>query len=151
MMVEVTNVFMLRSSTKNRILCVDDHLETREVLSAIFDRAGYETVSCATMSEGLSLATSLDFDLYLFDIQLPDGTGIDLARRVRAFDTQTPLIFLSASAYPKDIAAGMKAGAQAYIAKPMSMDHLLETVRRLLQVGDEEALGIKNEATQLAH
>jgi DNA-binding response OmpR family regulator len=143
-------VFMVRSSRKIRILCVDDHLETREVLSAIFDHAGYETVSCATMSEGLSFATTLDFDLYLFDIQLPDGTGIDLARRVRAFDTQTPLIFLSASAYPEDIAAGMKAGAQDYIVKPMSMDHLLETVRRLLKVGNEEALRIKCVANHLA-
>jgi DNA-binding response OmpR family regulator len=123
---------MSRPPTKNRILCVDDHLETREVLAAIFDRAGYEVVSCATATEGLSLAARLDFDLYLFDVNLPDGTGLDLARRVRALDTRTPLVFLSASAYPDDIEAGMKVGAQAYIVKPMSMDHLLETVGRRL-------------------
>lgn len=142
---------MFRSSTKSRILCVDDHSATREVLAVIFDRAGYEIVSCATMSEGLSLAASLSFDLYLFDIRLPDGSGIDLARRVRAFDTQTPLVFLSASAYPEDIEAGMKAGAQAYISKPMKMDHLLETVRRLLQECGRETLRIEIVTNRLAN
>ena len=141
---------MHRSSRKERILCVDDHAATREVLTVIFERAGYEITCCASITEGLDLVASLNFDLYLFDICLPDGSGIDLARRVRDHDELTPIVFLSASAYPEDINAGMEAGAQAYIVKPMSMDDLLETVRSLIKGSGKDTLGIELEPNRLA-
>jgi CheY-like chemotaxis protein len=142
---------MTSTSTKKLILCVEDHSVTRLMLTMVFEQSGYDTVTSATLSDALDLATGQSFDLYLFDIDLPDGSGLDLARRIRAFDTHTPLVFLSAYASSEQIDAGLKAGAQAYITKPMCVDNLLETVDGLIQTDDVGTLVSKLRVTHLFH
>jgi two-component system response regulator PilR (NtrC family) len=127
---------MVSSSSRKRILCVDDSSEVRELLTVLFSGAGYDAITCGSFAEGLHAAVSQRFDLYLFEARLPDGSGLDLARRVRAFVPDTPIVFLSGFASPEDIEAGIEAGAQAYITKPMSTHFLLRTVRHL--TGDEK-------------
>jgi len=70
--------------------------------------------------------------LILLDNRLPDGTGVELCRRIREFDLVTPIIFISASAFLTDRVAGLGAGANAYLAKPVEIAELMRLIRQLL-------------------
>jgi DNA-binding response OmpR family regulator len=120
-------------SYQMQILCAEGHQDTREFLVIWLGLAGYEVAASDSLAECVKLASSLRFDLYIISDRLLDGSGFDLAEKIRSFDRQTPLIFHSALAYPQDIERGMKAGAQAYITKPSDPEHLLETISLLIK------------------
>ena len=126
---------------KRRILCVEDDRDMCHLLEVLLGGAGYDVACSTTLAGGLSLAAIQCFDLYLLDVVLPDGSGLDLARLIRAFDAGTPLVFLSARAFPEDIKRGMKAGAQAYVVKPMDNRNLLETIGYLVEEAGLRAAG----------
>jgi DNA-binding response OmpR family regulator len=73
------------------------------------------------------------------DNWLPGGTGVELCRRIRAFDPHTPVLFYSAAAYPRDMQAAFSAGAQAYLVKPVRFDELMRAVTLLTHVPPETA------------
>ncbi|HVG17635.1 MAG TPA: response regulator [Blastocatellia bacterium] len=79
----------------------------------------------------LSLTKKGGFDLLILDGMYPDGLGTELCEQIRGFDPRTPILFLSALADESDIAKGMKAGAQAYLTKPVDMNVLELTIARL--------------------
>ena len=80
-------------STKRHILCVDDNDDTCFMLSTLLGQAGYEVRSASSITEGLRLAESEHFDLYILDSQIRGRNGLDLCRRIREFDRTTPIIF----------------------------------------------------------
>src|SRR2546421_10935494 len=101
---------------RNRqILLVEDHQDTQEMMSKLIEMWGYKVFQAETVSGGMKLAKEQEFILYLLDYQLPDGTGIELCKSIREFDSQTPILFCSASAYPFNIEQAIAAGAQGYI------------------------------------
>ncbi|HKG22810.1 MAG TPA: response regulator [Blastocatellia bacterium] len=118
--------------TKGRILCVDDDRDNCALLEIILGQSGYEVTSAMTVDVALGLAKNVNFDLYLLDTILPDGTGIELCQKIRTFDPSTPILFCSGAAYQSDINRAFKAGAQGYIVKPMVIENLLDTVTRCL-------------------
>jgi DNA-binding response OmpR family regulator len=61
---------------------------------------------------------------------MADMSGVEMCRRIRAYDRRTPIIFYSASAYPKDREAGLAAGADDYLVKPEGLDRIVETINR---------------------
>ena len=126
------------NSPKKRILCVEDHVDTCELISTLLEQCGYEVASEHTFAGGLALARGQRPDLYLLDNRLPDGSGIDLCRQIRAFDPFTPVIFHSADAWASDREAALDAGAQEYITKPISLEDLDKAIARLLN--EEECL-----------
>ena len=67
--------------------------------------------------------------LCMLDHWLTEGNGIQLCQQIRAFDSDTPIIFYCAAAYKADIQKGLDAGAQEYVVKP-DLDHLKETIDR---------------------
>ena len=87
-------------SNKQRILNVDDHDDSAEMVKLFFETRSCEVVIANKMAEGLALATSGRFDLYLLDTIFTDGSGIELARCIRAFDPQTPLVFVFGQSVP---------------------------------------------------
>lgn len=118
--------------TKRRILCVDDDRDTCVMLEVILSQSGYEVRSVLTMDDALTLAKAEGFDLYLLDTLLPDGTGFELCRQIRAFDSRAPILFCSGAAYDADIQKAMRAGAQGYLVKPLGIENLMETVSKCL-------------------
>lgn len=122
-------------SPRRRILCADDNDDTCFMLSALLTQSNYETKSASTVAETLRLAQSEGFDLYMLDNIFPDGTGIELCRKLRAFDPSTPILFYSGAAFESDKQQAIAAGAQAYLTKP-SIDGLVETITNLLNNGD---------------
>jgi DNA-binding response OmpR family regulator len=133
-------------SDKWQILCAENYRDTRDYLVIFLDQAGCEVTPSDTIAECLELAASRRFHLYLIGERFPDGSGFDLVEKIRFFDGETPLVFHSALAYPKDIERGMNAGAQAYITKPSDPAHLVKTIRLLIDITDRKQRGFPRAA-----
>jgi DNA-binding response OmpR family regulator len=114
------------------ILCVNNNPDTLELLTVILKYEGYQIILTQSKISGLIKALSGIFNLFILDVDLADGSGIDLCREIREFDKKTPIIFYSADDLPKNIEEAMRAGAQAYLRKLVIPNVLLETVARLL-------------------
>ena len=117
---------------KGRILCVDDNTDTSLMVSVMLGQSGYEVRSANSFAEGLRLAKSEGFDLYLLDNKLPDGTGLDLCRLLRKFTPRIPVVFHTAAAYEADKRHGLDAGADVYLTKPHGIDRLIDVVSCLI-------------------
>jgi CheY-like chemotaxis protein len=129
---------MLNSNReRKRILFVEDHEDSWEILALALEE--YSLTCVRSFVEGLRQARLRYFDLYILDNWLPGGTGVELCRRIRAFDPHTPVLFCSAAAYPRDMQAAFSAGAQAYLVKPVRFDELTRAVARLTSVTPEMA------------
>jgi DNA-binding response OmpR family regulator len=117
---------------RRRILCADDHDDTRSMLTALLGQKGYEVISTGRAGEALELARRERFDLYILDVRLPDGSGLELCASLRAHDPAAEVFFYSGAAYERDRLAGLSLGAAAYVIKP-GVEELTETVVGLLE------------------
>jgi len=116
---------------KCRVLCIDDHEDTSEMLKLLLVQEDYEVVTAVTMQEALRLATSEEFDLYVFDKHLPDGSGLDLCAKLTGVTPSVPCLVYSGDAYEIHRSEAFAAGAAAYVVKP-DIESLIEGVRKLL-------------------
>ena len=123
----------MRIKDTPRVLYIEDHEDTRELVTLVLEQRSYEVVTGATIETGLVLARSQHFDLYLLDSWLPDGSGLDLCRRIREFDKATPILFYSAAAYEIDKDLALRSGAQAYLIKPSQPSELCNLVVSLIE------------------
>jgi DNA-binding response OmpR family regulator len=130
---------------RKQILYVEDHEDSRQLLTLMLGLVGYEVATASTTAEALSLARLQWFDLYILESWLPDVSGVELCRQIHAFDAETPIMFYSSAAYDKDIAAGLAAGAQRYLVKPMDIYIIKEAVAQLLMDGAEMEASIPQE------
>ena len=116
-----------------RVLYIEDHADTRELVTLVLQHRSYEVVTGSTIQSGVALAESQHFDLYLLDSWLPDGSGLDLCRQIREFDKATPIVFYSAAAYEIDRDEALKCGAQAYLVKPSQPSELCNLVTSMIE------------------
>ena len=122
---------------RKRILLVEDYEDSRDLATLTLTEY---TLTCArNFNEGLRLARRGGFDLYILDNWLPSGSGVELCRLIRGFDPHTPILFYSTAAYARDIWEAMRAGAQAYLVKPVIPDELRRMVAQLLSAASETA------------
>lgn len=123
------------------LLIVDDNATTRYAMRRVLERHGYQVLEAGTGSEGLELVANASPDALILDVNLPDMSGFDIARQLRA-DASTallPLIHVSAASIEtNDIITGLDAGGDAYLIHPVDPDVLLATLRTLLRVRDTE-------------
>jgi len=119
------------SKPKCRILCVDDHFDTSEMLQVLLSEEDYEVQTAASINEAARLAAESEFDLYVLDKRLPDGTGMDLCEILNELTPAIPCIFYTGDAYAIHRHEAMAAGATAYVPKP-NIDQLIETVHKIL-------------------
>ena len=113
-----------------RILFVEDHEDTRRILTVLLRGQGYDLKTAPSFDEGPRMAQGEDFDLFLLDYQLAGGTGRELCRRIREFDPHTPILFFSGS-HPKVQEEALSCGAQGFVLKP-DVDALREEIRKNL-------------------
>src|SRR6201988_4575866 len=123
----------MKSKDNPRVLYIEDHEDTRELVTLVLEQKSYEVVTGSTIKSGVYLAGSQDFDLYLLDSWLPDGSGLDLCRQIREFDKATPIVFYSAAAYEIDREEAIDSGAQAYLVKPSAPSELCNLVPSLIE------------------
>ena len=114
-----------------RILIIDDHEDTSEMLKLLLGEEDYEVKIAVTVQEALRLAASEEFDLYVLDKHLPDGSGLELCTKLNKVTPGVPCILYTGDAYDIHRSEALAAGADAYIAKP-DIDGLIDKVNKLL-------------------
>lgn len=119
------------SSPKCRVLCVDDHHDTSEMLQLLLAEENYDVHTAATMGEACNLAENHRYDLFVLDKRLPDGTGLELCEKLNMLSPGVPCIFYTGDAYEIHRREAMEAGAAAYVAKP-NIEGLISAVHNLL-------------------
>ena len=119
------------SDVKCRVLIIDDHDDTAEMLKILLGEEDYKVTTAATMQEALSLAASKEFDLYVLDKRLPDGNGVELCAKLNQITPGVPCIFYTGDAYEIHRVEAIAAGADAYVAKP-DLEGLIENISKLL-------------------
>jgi len=109
-------------------------LEDDPVLADIlvdFLQESYEVTHAYSMQEALRLADEKVFDLYLFDINVPDGNGITLLKKLRNFNDETPVIFITAFQGTDHLKAAFHAGGDDFIRKPFELEELMLRIENI--------------------
>ena len=116
--------------TPLRLLVVEDHESTLQVLVRLLTRAGYQVTDAKTVTEARTAAATKPFDLVISDLGLPDGTGIELMKSLRA---QYGLKGVALSGYgmEEDIHRSHAAGFVAHLVKPIDVAELRRTIARI--------------------
>lgn len=111
-----------------RILVVEDHQDTRQVLAGLLTRWGYDVSSVDSLKGGMDrLETEPSIDVILSDIALPDGTGYALVSEARRRGKRVLAIALSGYAYPSDVRIAKLTGFDHHLSKPCDY-HYLRTI-----------------------
>ncbi|MBL0943226.1 MAG: response regulator [Hydrogenophaga sp.] len=114
------------------VLVVDDEPAIRELLRATLQAEGHTVHEAEGVREGERLAANRRIDLYLIDLGLPDGDGVDLVRRIRGW-TQRPVLVLSARTLEQQKVEALDAGADDYLTKPFGVAELHARIRVALR------------------
>jgi two-component system alkaline phosphatase synthesis response regulator PhoP len=117
----------------SKILLVEDEEHIAQGLRFNLQNQGYEVFVLDDGTRALELLGRQRFDLIILDIMLPGADGIEIARARRRQGDWTPILMLTAKDDPKDVIAGIEAGADDYLAKPFDLDELLARVKGLLR------------------
>ena len=120
------------AQTKARILHVDDHQDTRLMMAAMLQDCGYGVLTAGSVAEGFELAKEILFDLYILDVRLPDGTGVELCQKLKELHPNTPVLYYSAYGDEADHQEALKSCGDAYLKKPVAIADIQESIARLL-------------------
>ena len=117
-----------------RILIVEDQPDTLEMLTAVFERRGYQVIGCDSAQRALELFAREDFDVLVCDVGLPTMDGLQLIKSLRDNKNRerTPAIALTGYASQKDSEAALHAGFNLHLSKPIEPTELTDAVERLL-------------------
>jgi len=116
-----------------RVLVVDDEPSIVDAVSTALRYEGFEVLVAFTGRTGLSTAQAETLDLIVLDVMLPDFSGFDVARRLRADGVSTPILFLTARDALDDKVSGFEAGADDYVTKPFSLAEIVLRVKAIIQ------------------
>ncbi|MEO5588984.1 MAG: response regulator, partial [Gemmatimonadaceae bacterium] len=124
------------SSTRRRILVVDDHEDNVEVLRARLEARGYEVEGVNDGQAALDVVDRWCPDLILLDVMMPDMDGLEVVRRLKANTSLPfiPVIMQTALDSTERMVAGLEAGADDYVTKPINFAELEARVRSLLRI-----------------
>ena len=107
-----------------KVLVVDDHVETRDVIRSILEGErsdSHEVIEAGNGADCLKAAErDGPFDLILLDVNLPDMDGYAVCRAIRCVDAEVPIVFVTGKSDLKDYAAGRDAGGDSYLVKPIA-------------------------------
>ena len=144
--------------TPPRILIVDDTPANVEILEMRLAAHGYEILTAGDGEEALDIIGDQQPDLILLDIMMPKIDGIEVCRRVKADNALPfiPIILITSKSDPKDVVAGLEAGAEEYLTKPVEKTALVARVKSMLRIKElhdksvEQATTLEAQANELA-
>jgi DNA-binding response OmpR family regulator len=126
---------------KARILIAEDDTSIRLGLLATLESEGYQVIAANDGAQALRLFPQNKYDLIILDVMMPQKSGYDVCRQIRADDPEIPILFLTAKGEEIDKVVGLKMGADDYMSKPFGIHELLARVEALLR---RSRLGRKN-------
>lgn len=123
-----------------RLLLVEDEEFNRDLVRAVLSRAPDPAIAAASLTEAPTLAdaraalATAEFDIVLLDVQLPDGTGLELAAELATVpeEKRPAIVILTAGVLPEQRAAALAAGCSTFLEKPYSPSKLVEVLRAQL-------------------
>ena len=116
-----------------RILVVDDDPEIRKLLARYVEGQGFRVQLAASCRELREKLATQQIDLIVLDVMLPDGSGLDMCRDLRANRSNVPIILLTALKEDVDRIIGLEIGADDYLGKPFNPRELIARVRAVLR------------------
>jgi two-component system OmpR family response regulator len=116
-----------------RALVVDDEATLAELLATALRYEGWSVEHALTGHAAIKQAKAFDPDVILLDVMLPDRSGLDVLRRIRATHPTVPVLFLTAKDAVEDRIAGLTAGGDDYVTKPFSLEEVVARLRALLR------------------
>lgn len=119
------------SDYKCRILYVDDHDDSAEMLKLVLADVDYEVESARTVKQAVEMAATIEFDLYVVDKRLPDGSGLELLKQLEKLTPGIPTIVYTGDVYEVHREQALAAGAHAFVCKP-DIETLINTVHKFL-------------------
>lgn len=120
------------------ILVVDDAPELLDLLARALGRDGHEVRCAASVADAQAATAEWRPELFILDVELPDGTGVELCRALRRQGVRTPILILTAHGEVHERVAGLDAGADDFLAKPFAVAELRARVRALARRGPIE-------------
>jgi two-component system response regulator RegX3 len=122
---------------RRKLMLVEDERGITAPLVSALESEGFETHVAETAADSLELAGRVRPDLVLLDLMLPDGSGFDVCRQLRA-SSNVPVIMLTARGDEADRVAGLELGADDYIVKPFSAREVVARIRAVLRRASRE-------------
>lgn len=129
-----------------KILIVDDDLDTLRLVGLMLQRQGYQISAATNGQQGLEKAFEEHPDLILLDVMMPDIDGYEVTRRLRQnpATVETPILMFTAKAQLDDKVVGFEVGADEYLTKPTHPSELQAKVKKLLsRVGEKKSTGVR--------
>ena len=117
------------------ILLLEDDAALGQGIRYALENDGVQVELCTALAQAQGILPGRDFDLLILDVNLPDGSGLDLLRDVRRRHSRVPVILLTANDLETDIVVGLESGADDYITKPFSLAVLRARVNAQLRRG----------------
>ena len=118
---------------KNKLLLVEDEPDLRLIVSEVLTDEGYEVLTASTGLEGLNIVKSEKPDIVVADVMMPVMDGFTMAKEIRKFNSNVPILFLTAKNTIDDIEEGFETGANDYLKKPFEFRELIVRIRALLR------------------
>ncbi len=122
----------LSAKKKKHILVVEDNPNTQKLACAILKRHGYMSTVAADGEKAVKALLEEDYDLVLMDMQMPVLDGYQATKKIRAFNTDVPIVAVTAHALSNDRHKCLKAGCDDYIAKPFDQESLMAIIKNNL-------------------
>ena len=116
-----------------RILHVDDDRQIRLLMAGALPEFGYEVLTAGTVKEALHLASGINFDLFILDVRLPDGNGVELCQLLRRLQPSAPIIYYSGYADPASVKEALAVCGDAYLQKPISITEWGKKIAEILE------------------
>jgi DNA-binding response OmpR family regulator len=115
-----------------RLLIIEDNQRLCQAVAESLRAQGFAVDTAASVSEGLRVWRAADYDAAVLDLMLPDGTGLNALKEMRARGNVTPVLILTALGAIDDRVRGLDCGADDYLVKPFAMLELIARLRALL-------------------
>jgi len=126
-----------------KILVLEDNQLLSKTLKEELEDEGYLVEVASTIEEAHFLTFEKRFELYIFDVNVPDGSGFQLLKELREIGDTTSTIFLTSKSEAKDVGEGFNVGADDYVKKPFDIEELLHRIKRFVKK-DDDTIQINN-------
>lgn len=134
---------------KYSILLVEDEENLQDALRLNFEMEGYEVTSVFDGAEALKAVHKEYFDLIILDVMIPEIDGITVCENIRLFNSEIPILILSAKNSSSDRVIGLQKGADDYLTKPFDLLELLLRVKKLID--KSKLISSKEKITEIYH
>lgn len=134
-----------------KILLVEDDPEIAELLNLHFNSSLYNLTSSVKGKDALEKISTGNYDLIILDIQLPESNGLEICKKLRENDSQTPVMMLTSRSYESDKVLALELGADDYITKPFGILELLARIKALLRRGEMHLINNEQQTNEIIY